>query len=496
MIPLADQIYSVLHQCFNCGQKDAGVWILNKMLDEYPEHVLAHHARGVLAHDDGDLETARLHFERAAELSSDNVEIQRNLAHFYHVSLGDLEKSMNQYAKVLSLNGDDTDSLMIAGHISVGLHRFEDARKYYSQLLDLQPWHTDVREMLNKLNAQQAPEATNDPIGDFYAMGLAKAQTGDLTAAIEYLEKAVDEDPQHALAHNDLGVLYYQTGNKGKAVRHYEEAARLDPSNAVFQKNLGDFYCVEQGNFQGAMEKYLQALNLDVEDTETLLNISRVCMAVGKDEEARYFLGRILEIDPENPDALREIEKTNKEESNQQTMMDLHSLQPEKHSMVDSVDNTDAISELERKIQIETQNATAINDLGVLHYQNGNKEKALQCYERAVGLDPGQIIFMKNLADFYLMEQGRIEDAMRIYVKVLENAPEDMDSLIATGLVCTKLKNFADARSFYQRALEIDPWNANAKQALDQLDRYMYEFNDCSDGPHQDTHRIKQVMEQ
>jgi Flp pilus assembly protein TadD len=494
-MPLSDQIYSVLHKCIKCGQKDAGVWILNKLLDEYPEHVLAHHARGVIAHDDGDLEKARLHFEKAAELSANNIEIQKNLAHFYHVSMGDLERSLNQYVKVILLNGEDTDSLMIAGHISVFLHRFEDAKKYYSKLLDLEPWHTDLHEMLNKLNSKQSSETASGSIGDFYAMGITKVQNGDINEAIKYMEKAVAMDPQHALAHNDLGVLYYQAGNKEKAVFHYEEAARLDPSKAVFMKNLGDFYYVEKENYQGAMEKYLKALKIDAEDTETLQSISRVCMAVGKDEDARYFLNRILEIDPENHDALRDFEKTNREKSDKKTMMDLHLLKQENHSKVDLDDKAEAISELERKIQIETQNATAINNLGVLHYQRGNKENALECYERAVDLDPSQNIFLKNLADFYLMEQGRIEDAMKLYVKVLENDAEDIDSLIATGLVCTKLNNFADAKLFYQRSLEIDPYNVNAKQALDQLDRYINELNDSSEGLHSDTHSIKQAIE-
>jgi tetratricopeptide (TPR) repeat protein len=493
---LADQIHAVFHQCFESGQNDVALWLLSKMIDDYPDHALAHYDRGVLAHDNGDLETAGLHFERAAELLENNVEIQKNLAHFYHVALGDSEKSLNQYAKVLSLNGRDTDALMIAGHLSVGLHRFEDAKKYYSQLLSIEPWHADVSEIYNKLNAWQAPETTTESTGDDYEMGIAKAQSGDIAGAIECLESVVSKNPRHALAHNDLGVMYYQSGKKDSALKHYEEAAQLEPDNAVFQKNLGDFYCVEQGNLEGALEKYLQALNLDAEDVETLISISRICLAVGKKDDAHYFLGRVLEIDPQNHDALHEMGLINSDECHQRASVDSHGVPRADQSMTDSGNNLDAISELEHTIQIEPQNATAFNDLGVLYYQNGNKEKALQCYEQAVRLDRRQSTFMKNLADFYLMEQGRIEDAMKLYVEVLENDPEDIDSLIATGLVCTKMNNFTDARSFFQRALEIDPWNADARQAMDHLDSYMNQMHICSDGPCQDTDSMKQVMGQ
>ena len=45
----------------------------------------------------------------------------------------------------------------------------------------------------------------------------------------------------YALAHNDLGVLYFKEGEKEKAHKHYELASQLEPDNLTFQKNLADF---------------------------------------------------------------------------------------------------------------------------------------------------------------------------------------------------------------------------------------------------------------
>ena len=84
---------------------------------------------------------------------------------------------------------------------------------------------------------------------------------------------------------------------------------------------------------------------------------------------------------------------------------------------------------------------------------------------------PDHPVYQKNLADYYLIEEGRIEDALQLYVKVLEANPEDVECMLATGIVCVKMNNFDEARSFYERALEIEPWNADARQALAQLDQ-------------------------
>ena len=107
--------------------------------------------------------------------------------------------------------------------------------------------------------------------------------------------------------------------------------------------------------------------------------------------------------------------------------------------------------------------AQAHNNLGVLYYANGDKEKALHHYRQAVRFSPENIIFQKNLADFYSVVLGRIEDALRIYVKVLAAQPTDIETLLITGHICVALHRFDDAKVFYDRVLEIDPGNMDAK---------------------------------
>jgi Tfp pilus assembly protein PilF len=105
-----------------------------------------------------------------------------------------------------------------------------------------------------------------------------------------------------------------------------------------------------------------------------------------------------------------------------------------------------------------------------LHYELGEKEKALGCYREAVNLAPDQATFCKNLADFYLVEQGRAEDAMQLYLSVLEKNPADVDCLLATGIVCMSLNQTEDARTFFERVTAIEPANQTALQRLEQLD--------------------------
>ena len=124
---------------------------------------------------------------------------------------------------------------------------------------------------------------------------------------------------------------------------------------------------------------------------------------------------------------------------------------------------------LENLLRTHPQFALAHNDLGVLKYNQGDKEEALSHYEQAARLEPHNLNFQKNLADFYFVESGRVEDALTIYNKVLEADFGDVEALMSMGLICEALDRPEDARHFYNRVLEKEPWNLDARQQLENL---------------------------
>ena len=72
----------------------------------------------------------------------------------------------------------------------------------------------------------------------------------------------------------------------------------------------------------------------------------------------------------------------------------------------------EAIGALEMVLAIYLDYALVHNDLGVLYFREGEKEKALEHYEQAARLEPENATFQKNLADFYYVELERVEEAM------------------------------------------------------------------------------------
>ncbi len=506
-----DEIYECCKLIVNNGKKDAAIWILLKLVESYPDYAIAHNDLGVLYYDIGDKDKALTYYEKAALLQPENKTFQKNLADFYYVELHRVEDALRIYVKVLETDPQDIEVLLITGHICVSLRQFEDARIFYNRVLEIEPWNMDARENLDKIENMGnesinavAKVLDNDNVNHNQASkdfaGVAPEKTledvqamvsaGDNENAIKELEGLIVAHPDYAIAHNDLGVLYYNRRDKEKTLAHYEKAARLQPENITFRKNLADFYYVELHRVEDAMRIYVKILENDPQDIEALLITGHICISLMQFEDARIFYNRVLEIEPWNMDArenLGKIENMGNESINDVvndlntdditqiwSNRDITGKSPEEtlenvQSMLSAGHDEHAIRTLEDLVKEHPGHATAHNDLGALYYSRGDKERTLIHYEEAVRLQPENKIFQKNLADLYCVEEGRVEDALRIYVKVLEDDPVDIEALLSCGHISAGCNQTDDAKIFYNRVLEIEPWNFDARQSLDNL---------------------------
>ena len=470
-VKMVDKIHRAVLFLYNNGHGEVVPWLMDCLIEAYPSYAPAHHDRAMLAHEHGDTKIASEHFRKAAELAADNAEYQKSYGDFLHVAEENPEAAVNQYRKVVVLEPEHKDALLMLAHLSTALKRLDDARNYYTAVLHLDPGHETARQCLEKLPDNPAAgvhaEATSFPRSA--AAAKQPVTVDDRASELEAMRRLVREEPLNARARNDLGVMLYEKGDKDEALACYEKAAELAPEEVVFQKNLADFYFVEQGDVEKAMKKYVQTLTLDPQDTETLTATGHICMTLGNADDARVFFERVLEIEPWNQTAQELLEALDKktvftQPCNWEPEEDIHA---KAQALASSGDAQGAIETLKTLIAREPDNALAYNDIGVLYYETGNKEAALGCYEQAARLEPDDATFQKNLADFYYIEKNRTEDALKIYIKLLEVNPGDIDCLIAAGTICMGVGKNDDARVFFDRVLELDPNNRHVKDLLE-----------------------------
>lgn len=460
---ISDTMLSAMQYLLDGGHDEAARWTMDKLVCEDPHDTNLQFQAGQMAYQASDWQQAKSHFETAVRLAPQNATYLKCLGDYYYVVEKNPQKALAQYERVLQGAQQHIEVLTLAGHIATSLQRYADAKAYYQRVLEVEPNNSKIKEMLHKL-----PCHTSDAL-PAESSGSKCRNRADLHEAMSQLENTIEQDDNNAAAHNDLGVHHYECGNMDAAQRHYEQAVTMQPENIIFQKNLADFYLAVRSDHERALSIYVQVLKLDPLDIEAQLSCSQICIALGKEVDARDFIKAVLLIDPSNADAQQLLDQIDGSVFDNRAEASGSTLYAEAQAMAAAGDLAGAISKLEALAITSPDNAEALNHLGVLYYENGDKEKALHYYEQACIIEPQNHNYCKNLADIYLVDFDRTEDAMKLYLRVLENNPNDVESLLGSGLVCSSIGKPDDARVFYQRALKIDPSNGDAQGALNNL---------------------------
>ncbi len=132
-------------------------------------------------------------------------------------------------------------------------------------------------------------------------MGLELMKAGKVAEAVEQFKKAVEADPKHAGAHNNLGVAYERLG-LAAAQSEFERAVILQPDFAHAHVNLSRSL-LKKGRVTAAIAGFQRVLEIDP-DLVSALNVLGMELAkLGRHTEARSHLERAVRLQPDHSEA-------------------------------------------------------------------------------------------------------------------------------------------------------------------------------------------------
>jgi Flp pilus assembly protein TadD len=329
----ARQKYEVLESKLRSLTPEEAIVRISQFMREFPDYAQAHNDLAVLLQQQGELLQALGRFERATRLAPRNRTFRKNLAGFYFVELGWTDDAIFMYTDLLKEDPSDTEVLVALAMISSRIGRPDEAGHFLRRILDLEPWNSDARNMLDSLVAPIIPAApiimppptipaaaqkdvdsllaelrqtisglTAQAVSpeERYREALEHAEHGRTAEAVSVLDELVRSVPQNALAWNDLGVMTYQLGDINRSLVAHEQAVRLEPANPIFGKNLANLYYTALGRTDDAIQIFTGILREHPEDVETLLALGQISAANGYTEQARAFATKVLQLEPWN----------------------------------------------------------------------------------------------------------------------------------------------------------------------------------------------------
>lgn len=116
-------------------------------------------------------------------------------------------------------------------------------------------------------------------------------------------------------------------------------------------------------------------------------------------------------------------------------------------------------------LEAEPDQADALHLSGVIAYQSGRQETAIDLITRAITNDPEQPLFYVNLGNA-LMEQGHLEESIQAYRKALRLRPESAEACYNMGNALRVQGNLDEAMGWYGKALERAPLLSEAYHNL------------------------------
>src|SRR5256712_213731 len=157
----------------------------------------------------------------------------------------------------------------------------------------VQVWHDS-----EKLWSHAAGIDPRSPVGQ-YSWGLALAQEGKLTEAIEHYTTALRIKPDYADAHINLGIALAQQGKLAEASEHYQQALHSKPDYADAHTNWG-LALTQQGKPAEANDHYRQALQIKPESAEVHIIWGTALADRGRLAEASEHYRQALQIQPDH----------------------------------------------------------------------------------------------------------------------------------------------------------------------------------------------------
>lgn len=395
------------------GQADLALDVMNRLAAAHPEQAAAQYALGRLALNYNRLDTAAKAADKAASdapnwpdagLLRAAVEIRQGNSEAatqrvdalegsdreraeYQVALARMllqagvdDAGLSAFKKAVSIDGDFAEARYGLGLVAMSQGDLDTAATQFERLYSA---------------GKHADDAA------FYR-GVVAEKRDHKARAIEWYKKVGDGGSHRFEARVRIAQLTYQQGDLGAARHQLQALARQHPDQSAKLHALEGGLLVDAGQPKQALDIYDSALDNAPNDNDLLYARSLVYEKLGRIDDAKADLKRILSQDADNPEALNALGY----------MLTNH-----------SADYARAERYIRRSLKADPDNPAVLDSLGWVEYKRGKLDAARRHLEKAYKASPDPEI-AAHLGEVR-WKQGDRDGARRIWHKAEAKHPDN-----------------------------------------------------------------------
>ena len=476
------------------GRSDEEDALIRRATEESPDSVTAQLVLSVYLGRQGDLEGALAAARAAVAIAPQNRPAQLREAELL-VDIGYRESDAESILagrvildRVLEQEPDNPEAHFVRAKIELADADIEAAKESLEAVLQTRPNWAQAR----------------------FVLGSALAASNELSRARVELARAVEIEPQLAAARKLLAKLHSQLGEYEFAIEQGREYLLLRPADSEVRIIVGQSLIrVGRGT-----EAYAEVEKIPEEQrgAAAYFALGRLDLAFGRTELGAERLRKADELAPGNPQVLRALlalDRANDDLDRSAVRIARARVANPEESEIAEIeaelklmrgDREGARTSLERAIQLESRNVTALlaladlearagnidemisvmeraavavpesSDiqyrLALVYENNGRPADAIDAYEKSISLNGDLALAKNNLAYLLTESGGDLDRALELAQQAKEQLPDDGSAADTLGWVLLKRGVPSAAIGYLQEATERFPDNAFEIQGI------------------------------
>jgi tetratricopeptide (TPR) repeat protein len=241
-----------------------------------------------------------------------------------------------------------------------------------------------------KISSRQALELDPDDADSLHRMGLQSLQARQYDRAMEWITRAIRQDPKPNYIAS-LGAALHQQGRHEEALKAYDKAIQLKPDDAGLWHHLGNIL-LKLERFDQALLGFAHVLKLDSRHQDAAYKSGVLLHHMARFEESIAYLDLCDAVLPNCAPTLQ---------ARARTLFNLKRLE-------------EALAENRRAQTLDPGNADTCNNIGACLQSLGREAEALSWFEQALDRLPDTIEILNNKA-LMLSQLQRFDEAFALY---------------------------------------------------------------------------------
>ena len=398
----------------------------------------------------GDLPTARVLLEEILSLVPNNVLARYNLATVYSQE-GDNDKAGEQLRAAIAVDPQHYLSHYGLAIIYTGSGQFEQAYESYQNVLRWAP-RDDPRRRVADIMVGELRDTIEKFAGmresrDAFLEALDRAGEGNFQAASERIQKAIQLDPTNPYYHYNAAIFYWELEQAQNSYKELREAVKYKPDHVQSHFRLGLFFLMA-GVAQeavGAFEKVLEFGTDEPEVEEARRRLAEVRgSADGKEKAISYLvIGRSL-LKAGNKDAAITA------------YLRGYQLDPAHRKLTEVLSELlmalgredEALYYLDQGIRREPKYLPYLSNQGQIYNKREQYDLAEEALKKALAVSATHQRSALLLAKVY-EAQKRIDEAVEVISGLLDASPDDVDLVLAKGRLLSRAERYSEAAAVY-----------------------------------------------